>query len=250
MDKRVKLAAIQFAEVPPSGEVEELKREAVTGRATLERARFFLRQAAVCGTEDVEGAEHNLNAAIVFGRSVTFHLQSQYGNRPDFDYWYAWNENFMRGDPLLSFFVLARNVILKEGPMPTPVVKKTQNVVGLLPVGFILLPPRRVGPWYRQGIKALLAEAWGAISLPFARLQLWWGLRREARRAQRRLPQSVTTRELYFVGSQYGNRRTLDLVREYLDRLEGVVKAAEDELGRDPNETAFPHLLRPRKEKK
>ncbi len=75
MDKGVKLAAIQFAEVPLSGEVEELKREAITGRATLARARFFLRQAAACGTDDVEVAEHNLNAAIVFGRSVTFHLQ-------------------------------------------------------------------------------------------------------------------------------------------------------------------------------
>ena len=118
MDNRVKLAAIQFAEVPPSGAVEEPRRETVTGRATLQRARFFLRQGAVCGTEDVEGAEHNLNAAIVFGRSVTFHIQSQYGHRPDFDYWYAWQENVLRSDPLAVFFNKARNDILKRSLWP------------------------------------------------------------------------------------------------------------------------------------
>jgi hypothetical protein len=60
----------------------------------------------------------------------------------------------------------------------------------------------------------------------------------------------VTTRELYFIGSPYGGRRALDLLRDYLDRLEVVVKAAEDELECDPSGTAFPHLSRPVKEKK
>jgi len=52
---------------------------------------------------------------------------------------------------------------------------------------------------------------------------------------------------LCFIGSQYESRRALDLVREYLDKLEGVVKAAEEELRRDPSETGFPHLTRPPK---
>jgi hypothetical protein len=244
MDKRIKLAAIQFAETGPSSEAGEVEQKAVAGRKTLERARFFLRQAALYGVGDVEGAEHNFNAAIVFGRSVTFHLQSQYRDRPDFDYWYAWQENAMRDDKLLSFFVETRNIILKEGPVSTPVVNKTVKVIGSLPIGWLELPPPRSELWYRRGLRVLSLDAWRAMTLPLARLRLRWALLWQVYRASR-LPISVTTQDLHFADLQYGDQRALELVRAYLDTLERVVKVAEEELGRDPTETGFPQLRRP-----
>lgn len=247
MDKRIKLAVLAVVETGfPPDEAMEPEPQAVTGRGTLQRARYFLRQAAMCGTENVDGAEHNLNAAIVFGRSVTLHIQSQYGHRPDFDYWYAWQENAMRSDPLLSLFVEARNVILKEGPVRASPITKTSNIVGRLPLGWIDLPPQRYEPWHRRGVKGLVVAVWGAVTLPLARVRLKLVLFREVRRA-RRLPETVRTHELYFVGSQYGDRRASDLVREYLEKLERVVQAAEVEIAADPKETGFPHLPRPPK---
>ena len=133
--------------------------------------------------------------------------------------------------------------------MASPVVTKIENVISALPMGWIELPRATGKPWHRRGLGTLTRDTWGVLTLPIARFQLWWALRREARRAQRSLPRSVTTRDLYFVDLRYGDRRALDLVRDYLDKLEMVVKTAEDELARDASETGFPHLSRPPKKR-
>lgn len=57
-------------------------------RETLEAARLFAKQADAAGN-DIMGFRHNLEAAIVFGRSVTFHIQKEFTRHAGFDKWYS-----------------------------------------------------------------------------------------------------------------------------------------------------------------
>ena len=59
-----------------------------TARATLDTARFFC-DAAGRAADDVEAFRRYLQAAIVFARSVTFHLQKEYSDSAGFkDSWW------------------------------------------------------------------------------------------------------------------------------------------------------------------
>lgn len=86
-------------------------------RRTLTKARFFVDQVERCGTDDQTAFETYIEAAIVFGRSVTFHIKSEYSHRPGFDTWYSPHETAMRSDPLFDFFLNTRNFVLHEGPV-------------------------------------------------------------------------------------------------------------------------------------
>jgi len=209
-----------------------------SARATLERAKFFLGRAWVHGIEQPEVAEHYLNAAIVFGRSVTFHLQAEFSHRPDFDYWYAWQENILR-QPLPKFFNAARTLIVHKRTIDTRQRKRTSRIVGELPQSVIVLPAANA-PWYRH--------AWAKAMQPIYRLQQRWFFF-QARRRAKRLPIEVTHIDLYFQDAEFCDTPAPELVRRYLKTLEAVVKSAESELGQTPDETGFPHLARrPRKE--
>lgn len=84
-------------------------------RNTLGKARFFLNQAELCETSDREAFEAYLAAAIVFARSITFHIQKEYRHQPNFENWYSHHEAKMRDDPICKFFIEKRNLIVKEG---------------------------------------------------------------------------------------------------------------------------------------
>jgi hypothetical protein len=74
------------------------------------------------GFDDMTGRNRSrrfsgLRNIIVFGRSVTFVLQNlrsvvEGGN---FDRWYEPKQEKMKADPLMRYFVEARNEILKQG---------------------------------------------------------------------------------------------------------------------------------------
>ena len=49
--------------------------------------------------------KNNLEAAIVFGRTVTFHLQAEFSHIQGFGPWYSEQRNFMEQDPLFTFFL-------------------------------------------------------------------------------------------------------------------------------------------------
>lgn len=74
------------------------------------------------GFGDLTGGEQSrrmsgLRNLVVFGRSVTFTLQTLRGviSRAEFDAWYENEQEAMRGDPLMKLFHDLRNEILKEG---------------------------------------------------------------------------------------------------------------------------------------
>lgn len=58
-----------------------------------------------------------LRNLIVFGRSVTFVLQNLRSATVEFDEWYAPHQHAMKSDPLMRFFVDARNKLEKQGKL-------------------------------------------------------------------------------------------------------------------------------------
>jgi len=88
----------------------------------LTRAEDALRTARH-GFEDLTGKDKNrrfsgLRNLIVFGRSVTWILQNLRSSLDkDFDQWYGPEQEKMRNDPLMRYFVKARNEIDKQGKL-------------------------------------------------------------------------------------------------------------------------------------
>jgi hypothetical protein len=58
-----------------------------------------------------------LRNLIVFGRSVTFVLQNLRSVVPDFDRWYEPQQQALKDDPLMRYFVEARNELEKQGKL-------------------------------------------------------------------------------------------------------------------------------------
>jgi hypothetical protein len=90
--------------------------------AVLRRAEEIF-QTAKHGFEDLTGPNRarrftGLRNLIVFGRSITFVLQNLRSIvREQFDEWYAPKQEEMRKDPLMRYFVDARNEVLKQGKL-------------------------------------------------------------------------------------------------------------------------------------
>jgi hypothetical protein len=172
-------------------------------RATLERAKFFFRHAAI-SSDDANGFEHHLNACIVFGRSVTFTLQAEFAGRPGFDAWYAEHAEGFREDPLCRFLLKERNFILKEGPTRISQQTRRSMIHGSLPMGWIVVPPRSA-PLGRRLLSLLLR--------PIHRLQLRWFFFRERLR-NRRLPMETWATALYFDDPAFATAPAVALLKE------------------------------------
>ncbi len=84
----------------------------------LEEAHRLWHQAAQ-QYEDPVGFRTNLNACIQALRSVTFVIQKQKTNIPNFDSWYSEWQRKLKADPILNWIVQARNIIVKEGDLET-----------------------------------------------------------------------------------------------------------------------------------
>ena len=57
----------------------------------------------------------NVEAAIVFARSVTFHIQKEFSARPDFEEWYSPWQKRLAASPTCAYFLEKRNFVLKQG---------------------------------------------------------------------------------------------------------------------------------------
>lgn len=58
-----------------------------------------------------------INASIQALRNITFILQSEKKNIPDFDLWYQVCRDNMRNDPIMKWLQQARNIIVKQGDL-------------------------------------------------------------------------------------------------------------------------------------
>ena len=59
----------------------------------------------------------NLNAFLSRSRAVTWVLKKQLNDNPSFASWYSAQEEIMKNDELMAFFIVARNISEKEYPI-------------------------------------------------------------------------------------------------------------------------------------
>jgi hypothetical protein len=96
----------------------------------LDEAKYFLEQIK-SNIENDRALKHNLSAFLSSARSITFVLQNEYSDNPNFGTWYAKKQEEMRNDNLLSFFVNKRNYVVKENSI-TPI---KQRIITISDVG-------------------------------------------------------------------------------------------------------------------
>lgn len=195
-------------------------------RRTLQRALFFLTQARSVGVEDRVSFLHYFESAIVFGRSVTFHLQSEYAHSTGFESWYRGQQERMRADSLARFFVDKRNFVLKEGQLSIgkhadieihATVKLSTSVHVLVSRG---------QPWYRRSSRILVEDMLRPLR---GRLNEWRKQRHRARAdmARARGRQATVTQSLRFADETWRDQPALELLERYLRGLEPLVSEAE-----------------------
>lgn len=193
---------------------------------TLGRANFFIDYAEKYSFVDRQAFEHFLEATIVYGRSVTFHLQKEFSKHSGFNDWYDKKQEEMRKDPLFQFFLDKRNYILKEGPVS---IRKTTTVTFSETVmfsDFFEVHVIRRRPWYKRGLKILFDDLRAPLLQKYGR---WKHERKLSRqKSKRNEPQQTEIIEiLHFDESEWHNRPATDLLREYLGKLATIVNDAE-----------------------
>lgn len=208
-----------------------------SARDTLNAARRFLRQAGTYGVEDPEGFAHNVNAAIVFGRSVTWHIQKDYKHDGGFDEWYAGERKVLTQEPLCRFFHESRRIISHQKLTAT---RRRYSL--LLEDGIILMEGHDaemfiVRPWNRRSFR----EHWEGVlrrvrkPLTACRIRLHRQIRATKERWTRWTRRDVGgSVNLFFDDPAWNETPAFDLVAQYLDILEGVVSRAEKRFEGEP----------------
>lgn len=181
----------------------------------------------------------NIQAAIVFGRSMFHYLDRHPKTDPAYAAGFQATAARMTGDPVLAYFKDARDLWLKR--RPPSITRRIYLSSTLTATGTVFAEARvkRAGPWYRRPPRILWMDTGDAIMRPIRRWRRQGAaairrridpLRRrvETWRARRRA-QPPSVREYYFSDADPEglDRPAVDLVREYLDRLEAIVDEAE-----------------------
>lgn len=198
-------------------------------RQTLEMVRLMLDMAEGQDFEERKKFLALFQSAIVFGRSITFHLQKEYAHQPGFKDWYVVQQASLDADPLARFILETRNFALKEGPPPiTRHIMAEMHATARVVVGMdaVII---RAQPWYRRAPKIL----WADIKHEAMRIVTKWRRRHERRRVQKPEREQVArvTQTWKFDHPDWDDRPALELVREYLDTLELIVVEAEEKFG-------------------
>ncbi len=207
-------------------------------RSTLERASFFVDQAQAIGLTDRAAFQHFLEAAIVFGRSVTLHLQKEYAHTAGFAGWYAPWQQRLKEYALAGFFLEQRNYVLKEGPLKIGKHVDLHLHATIRLTASVNVKVIRGSPWYRRSMKTL----WQDASHP---VRNWLFQRRQRRENERQSPplpdappQSTIVETLRCAGAPWNERPALQLLREYLGVLAELVDEAEATFGPGEPEAA------------
>jgi hypothetical protein len=215
------------------------------------RARDFLARAERLTATDRREFDDNLQAAIVFGRSVYHYLDSMAeaaNAEAGYRAWFRSKKRVLAADAVLEYFRRERDLTLKER---TEGVRRRVTLsahAGAYVSGYAEMRVTRGAPWYRRNPRIIWQDVWAAVTRPLKRWRhrVAEGLKRRRRvvrgrisawQARRRAAREVpSVREFYFADTdpEGQDRPAVDLVREYLDRLEAVVVEAE---------ASFPHVV-------
>jgi hypothetical protein len=209
-------------------------------RGTLNKARLFRNLASRAQAEsDNETFEASLEAAIVFGRSVTFHLQKEFNATPGFGVWWEEQRNLLGNDPPARYFVELRNSILKEEP---PLVRPTVFASFRSSLKVTSRVTARV-----ESNEGRVLRAWRTIRFSTRKVKSNFGHR--ARRWYQRISSKIGSgytclvlkfrppapsppADFYFADSRWREKSALEYLDGYLARLEVIVTSAEMKFGK------------------
>jgi hypothetical protein len=200
----------------------------LVARGTLERARFFVRKARETPLEQREDHATYLEAAVVFSRSVTFHLQKELSGHPAFAEWYQAWQGRLSQTPVSRYLLEQRNYVLKEGPLKTRRIISVTATASVRARAHASVQVIRGAPWYRRPLKILVEDA----LRPFRE---WMRRRAEQRREEeeereareKATAEAVTRDAMYFDDEEWANTPALDLVEQNLTLLDDLVADAE-----------------------
>jgi len=213
-------------------------------RIPLERAQYFLARAERLNATERREFDNDLQAAVVFGRSAYHYLQSLAAPaNADAGYraWFRFKWTTLAADPVLEYFRRERDLTLKERSKG---VQRRVSLTGRAELhvsSYAEMVVIRGAPWYRRSPSIVWQDTWAMITRP---LQRWrHGIAEDLKRRRRNLRGRVSAwqarrraarevrsvLEFYFVDvdPEGKDRSAVDLVREYLTRLEGVVLEAD-----------------------
>jgi hypothetical protein len=201
---------------------------ASTTRAVLDKARDLLAQAEAAGpsahaTGDLTPFAANIEAAVIFGRSVTFHLQKEFSHQNEFVNWYPQIQKRLGTNTQFQYLVSARNFILKEGPAPIRRAVQTSLNVSILVTTTLKASVVPGDPWYKRNVQ-VLHDRFRFIA---EEVRNWKLRRRHIRENRAAQAHQTVLYSFYFVDPAVAQVPAQQVVREYLDELETIVADAE-----------------------
>ncbi len=202
-------------------------------RSTLCKARFFLAQAVAAesiahASTDRMAFLANIEAAIVYGRSVTFHIQKEFNKDKDFAPWYANVQNRLRKNARDRFLLQERNFILKEGPtsIHRAVEVTIHSSIHMEASATMILV--RGQPWYRRRPRILYEDFRRCLLNHFTEQR---ERKRKRMAAQQRQSEpaaaNVSVQKFVFDDPKFNETPAQALLGEYLDELDAIVSDAE-----------------------
>lgn len=197
-------------------------------QATLDKSRFFLARAREVSVGDREVFKHFFEAAVVFARSVTFHLQKQLAAKPGFEGWYRKRQQELVSNQLCRFFLEQRNYILKCGPAAVVVDIRVQLTDAVTVAANFESRVTRDKPWYRRRPQIIVDDLMRRVTSMYQR---WRVFLRRRRRAVRPKSSVRVTETWRFAHDEWRDRPALDLLAEYLDVLSAVIGEAAAAFG-------------------
>lgn len=131
-----------------------------TARGRLEELHHFWHEAER-NYHDHRRFRASVNAAIQAARNVTFALQSDKAQIPDFDTWYEGWRDRLKDDPTMAWLHQARNVVVKKGDLEVHSLARASFKNWLdWPFGVVKVPPFLTA----EGVIAYMMEK--TIKLP------------------------------------------------------------------------------------
>lgn len=201
-------------------------------RQTLEKARFFLQKAQSTSLDHRRDYIAFLEAAIIFGRSVTFHIQKELSKKAGFSSWYEDWQARLSDSPESRFLLEQRNYALKEGQINTRGVVTISIAATMLNLhSTATATVIRGKPWYRRSPKILLNDLlrpykeWQRTRAERQRQKISAQKARKSESASNERVDSNTV--LYFADEKWSERPAVEVMAAYLCILEELVSSAE-----------------------
>jgi hypothetical protein len=196
-------------------------------RSTIAKAVFFLDRAEESGANERVAFCNYLEVAIVLTRSVTFHLQKEFANRPEFDNWYKDHQKSLSQNQLCRFLLNQRNYLLKEGPINTHRLIEMNITESVHVSCSVTVTVMRGAPWYKRSLKTLWQDTTYRLRAMLHSFQVSWSKSKARKRLEQSSSQVTEQDHIYFSAEQWKSEPAIKLVRRALAELEVIVLQAE-----------------------